>query len=211
MSVIPLVVGGETPTVVRDPDEFDRKGDAILISHMDDDQLGEASDTSNVSYDLRVGCEYKDHRDLGKFDLGDKEHIKLHPGVAVIIETEELVRLPRSRFACILPKVSLLQKGLSNTISKVDPGYNGHLLVTVFNLGKKTATLNRRERYCSLCVFDVRGQAQVYRKEGKRIEGRAKRRFWRSTRDVMEKNSAFFTALLILVNLIWMAIQLFGN
>jgi dCTP deaminase len=140
MSVIPLI---RQNTIVETEAAFHQAGGddggAMWIQNLDPLQLLAAA--SNVSYDLRVGGEYKDHREVGKKNLPTGSEISLLPGAAVIIETEEKVRLPRSMFGYIVPKVLLLQKGLSNTISKVDPGYDGHLLVTVFNLGKEIVPL----------------------------------------------------------------------
>ena len=144
MSVVPLIRG---KTVVESRGEFDAaggmKGYKILIKPLDEKQLLlNAKDESNLTYDLRVGDEYKDHRYKGKADVGE-EGIKLRPNSAVIIQTLEHVHLPKFRFGYIVPKVKLLQKGISNTSSKVDPGYDGRLLVTVFNLGSKTETLHK--------------------------------------------------------------------
>ncbi len=140
MSVIPLALG---QTVVTTKDEFDhsrgRHGTALLIEHFDESQL--LAGSPNLR---RIGSVYKDHRDGGRRDVADNGSITLLPGGAIIIETEEDLHVPQSMFGYIVPRVKWLQEGVSNTLSKVDPGYNGHLLVTLFNLGKKTATLSRR-------------------------------------------------------------------
>jgi len=153
MSVIPLILEGTNRNIVETEQEFHDcgglEGHAILIKNINKEQLLSVAD-SNVSYDLRVGREFRDHRDPSKRELKEKGTITLLPGAAVIIETEEYLHLPKSMFGLIVPKVTLLQRGLSNTSSKVDPGYNGHLLITTFNLGKKTVELNRKEPFCSL-------------------------------------------------------------
>jgi dCTP deaminase len=104
----------------------------------------------NASYDLRVGNKYKDHRNDTIQALNKGEYIELLLGNAVIIQTEEEVRLPRELFGQILPRVSLLELGIANTPSKIDPGYAGHLLITTFNHGKRTEKLRREQRFCSL-------------------------------------------------------------
>jgi dCTP deaminase len=201
MSVIPLVIEGENPTIVETPTAFNLEGSAILMRELDRDQLSSNAD-ANLSYDLRIGREYRDHRDLGKRELPEGGEIKMSPGSAVIIETEEFLQLPRSMFGQILPKVSLLQAGISNTSSKVDPGYSGHLLVTVFNLGKKTVTLQRRQRFCSLCLFQVGTGAQLYNKPSKRIEGAAGRAFGQRIGDWFERNLPRLTAVLIFTTIL---------
>src|SRR5690242_5213260 len=132
MAVIPLI---RDETVVSARDLFHRDREQVLILNLDESQLRpETKDESNVTYDLRVGDEYRDHRDTGKTDTGEHGRIVLFPSSAVIIQTLEHVHVPKFRFGYIVPKVSLLQQGISNTSSKVDPGYEGPLLVTVFNL-----------------------------------------------------------------------------
>ena len=91
------------------------------------------------------------------------------PGKALIIQTEEFIHLPRNMYATIAPKVTLLENGLSTTFSKVDPGYNGHLLITLFNLGKRTVTIDRGDRFCAMTVFEVRPGARLYQKGAKQI------------------------------------------
>jgi dCTP deaminase len=175
MSVIPLVRVGPHVTVVSTKEDFTRtgsfEGHALLIGNFDETQLQPNDRESHLSYDLRVGPEFKDHRDSRKQALPEGEEITLLPGVAVILQTEETVCLPRSMFAYIIPRVTVLQKGISNTVSKVDPGYNGPLVITVFNLGKKTIPLKRGDRICSLVVHKVLDGAGLYEKPAQLISG----------------------------------------
>jgi deoxycytidine triphosphate deaminase len=145
MTVIPFLIDCANRTIVETREEFESsgglEGDVILIKNLDRSQVETdkviEKQSSNASYDLRVGGEYRDHREMGKTDLLDDGILYLPPGAAVIIETYEEVQFPRSRFGHIVPKVKLLMEGISNTSSKVDPGFDGRLLITVFNLGTK--------------------------------------------------------------------------
>jgi len=197
MAVIPLIIEGEAKTVVETDTAFAAAGGldgrAILIHSIDKTQL--SGNEANVTYDLRVGQEYRDHRDPYKHTLSRDQGITLPPGAAVIIETEERLHLPRSMFGYIIPKVSLLQKGITNTSSKVDPGYDGHLLITVFNLGKKTVELQRFERFCALCLLQVGEGVNLYQKGSKRIEAIIERRFWPKLRDSFERNTALIVTI----------------
>ena len=145
MSVIPLIIEGENRTVVESRHEFEDAGglggEVVFIQPLAREQLL-IEDDANVSYDLRVGGMYRDHRNAGGTALEQSEKITLLPGAAVIVETEETVQLPSKMFGQIVPKVTLLHEGISNTTSKVDPGYNGNLLVTIFNLGKNVELQN---------------------------------------------------------------------
>jgi deoxycytidine triphosphate deaminase len=174
MSVIPFVMEGENKTITADRENFDAAGNLICILGLDESQVINPR-SSNASYDLRVGSEYRDHRDPGKTELSDGDHIVLQAGSAVIIETAEVLYFPKSCFGHIVPKVSLLQKGISNTSSKIDPGYVGSLLVTVFNLGKQRVTLEKGQKFCTLYVLEIKEGAVPYKKKPKRIIGEYKR------------------------------------
>jgi len=171
MSIIPLVIEGPNPTVVSEEAKFRYDGSAMLILNLDTGQL--QGKQCNASYDLRIGRAYKDHREQERWTLGEGRPITLLPGGAILIETEEEVWLPHGMFGYIVPRVSLLQGGVSNTLSKVDPGYHDHLVVTVFNLGKKEIPLKQGQPFCALVVHDVAPGVKPFTGSGKKIEGRA--------------------------------------
>ena len=140
-----------------------------------------------------MGGIFRDHRNTYGQVLADSEAIQLLPGTAVIVQTEESVEFPKHRFGQIFPKVTLLTKGIANTTSKVDPGFQGPLLVTVFNLGKQTVSLHRRERFCSLNVFDVSGAVWPYRKPPHGIAAGRSTGLWRIVHDWIDGNVAMVT------------------
>ena len=213
MSVIPLLKTGDHVTVVSSRDEFTRlggfEGQALLITNIDQEQLKADDKESHLSYDLRVGPEYKDHREDQKRTLPDGEEIELLPGVAVILQTEENVCLPRSMFAYIIPRVKVMQKGLSNIVSKVDPGYDGPLVITVFNLGRRTITLKRREPICSLVVHSVREGARLYEKPAQLILGAAKKGKVRRFLDQIQANAGLVSVLAALLSALATLLALF--
>jgi deoxycytidine triphosphate deaminase len=197
MSVVPLKLG---ESVVDTQDKFQKgggfEGKALLVFNLDSRQLSGSS--SNVSYDLRVGSEYRGHRDPEKTEIPEEGYIILRPGNAVLIQSEEVVFLPRNMFGYVVPKVTLLQKGISNTLSKVDPGYNGPLIVTLFNLGKTDQRLNRRDPFCALVLHTVSDGASLYNKAGKRITGNPREPWWPSLKDWLEANKTWLNLLVAL-------------
>jgi dCTP deaminase len=203
MSLIPLTEDSANPTVVDTTEAFHAAGDiegtAVLIRGLDHAQLTPAARNSNISYDLRVGAEYRDHREIGKRDLKDGEVLRILPGMAVIIETLEEVHLPRSIFGLVVPKVALAQEGLTTTASKVDPGYHGRLLITAFNLGKSKVTLSKGDVLCSICFVDVRPGGRVYEKPAKKLSGQATRGAWPSFRYRLEANSGAWLVILTII------------
>jgi dCTP deaminase len=111
--------------------------------------------------------------------------------------------MPKGMFGYIVPKVTLLQKGISNTLSKVDAGYNGPLLVTIFNLGKNREDLHLNEVFCSLVVHDVGAGARLYEKGAKRLIGpNRKRNLWQKIRNWLEANPATVHVILIIATIL---------
>ncbi|HEY3909634.1 MAG TPA: hypothetical protein VGM07_07065 [Stellaceae bacterium] len=167
MSLIALTTdpGSDSLSVVTSSSEFRKDGTAVLIQHGDTEQLKIDSEECNDGYDLRVGAAYRDHRNDDAQVLSQNDTIILLPGNAVIIQTQEWVEFPELRFGQIFPKVGLLQRGVTNTPSKVDPGFHGHLLVTVHNYGRRKVCLRRGQRFCSLHVFSVKGPIRPYKKD----------------------------------------------
>lgn len=200
MTVIPLLLAGPYKSVVATRDDFRRDGEAILIEELDRAQFEAAGPPetigSNVSYDFRVGAEYRDHRETGRIKLPEDGVITIAAKNAVVIETRERVHFPVSRFGVIVPKVGLLQQGLSNTTSKIDPGYNGRLLITVFNLGKKTIELRFNQPFCTLYVLEVGPGARLYQKPDKRIDDDTSRRWWVRKLDWLEGRILVLQAIL---------------
>lgn len=195
MSVIPLILD---ETVVDDQNDFNPEGRAVLIQNIQVQQLG-AGETSNVSYDLRVGAQCRNLRDRDPKQLGFEGTIILKPRSAVIIQTEENVHLPRGIFGIIAPKVSLLQQGLSTTFSKVDPGYNGHLLITLFNLGPIARTLNKGDGFCAFTALTVEEGARLYNQEGKQLEARNDISRWERLRESLDVNHVSVILILAVV------------
>src|ERR1051326_1589055 len=164
MAVIPLLSKGKLITVATTPEQYENlgglQGGAVLIREFDARQF-DTSDPANqnsyVTYDLRVGPRIRYHSQEQPQDLLEigKSSFLLRAKEAVIIQTEEYVHFPRSIFGHIVPKVSLLHKGISNTSSKVDPGYEGPLYITVFNLGKEAVELYRGDPFCCLYLLSL--------------------------------------------------------
>jgi deoxycytidine triphosphate deaminase len=128
LAVVPFRIGGENPTVVTSQADRALNSTAVLITGF---SLENQRESGNASYDLRVGDSFKDYAKQVVRELAADQMISVRPGRAIIVETRESVSLPRSRFAYILPKATLQQKGLSNVVTKVDPGYSGKAICNV--------------------------------------------------------------------------------
>ena len=177
-------------SVVTSNRDFKAGGTAILIRDGDPEQLKADATECNSGYDLCVGRVFRDHRNEYGQELGEEDKIALLPGNAVIIQTQEWIEFPERRFGQIFPKVSLLQKGIANTPSKVDPGFRGNLLITVFNYGKRKEFLCRGQRFCSLHVFNVEGPVRPYEKPPPTIGARRSAGWQQKFGDWIDRNGA---------------------
>jgi hypothetical protein len=121
-------------------------------------------------------------------------------------------------FGYIVPRVKWLQQGVSNTLSKVDSGYNGRLLVTLFNLGQNTVPIDRKEGFCSLVVHDVGEGVRLYEGTPKTIAGRDPKESkwtrirarirdqvkvkWQTAQDALDASRIFVEIVLILATVL---------
>ncbi len=206
MSVVPWIFDGPDRTIVGNVQDFSLDGPSILVLGLDKAQFVDSAD-ANVSYDLQVGGQYRDHRNDGGTGLEDGDELVLYPSGAVIVQTEEHFHMPTCRFGHIVPKVRLLQQGISNTSSKVDPGYDGRLLVTVFNLGKRTVRLRRGQAFCALYILDIMAGAQPYGKPSQQIESAPRTRRLQRVRDLIDSNP---TAVGLIYGVGWIIALLVG-
>jgi len=154
MSVIPLTTDGADITVVQRQQDFDIEGEAVLIMELDVAQLREER-ASNVSYDLRIGKKYRDHREGETREIPEEGTITLYPGSALIIQTEEYVHLPRRLFGTIAPKVKLLEQRPVDHILEGRSRILWSPLITLFNLGQTVRKLRPGDKFCALTLFRV--------------------------------------------------------
>jgi dCTP deaminase len=210
MSVVALTTQGDNPSVVTTDGNFLRSnGRAVLIKGLDTTQLPPPPGDCNLSYDLRVGRRFRDHRDKEPRTLQEGGCLKIPPQTALIVRTEEEVQFPPSFFGVILPKVGLLQRGIANTPTKIDPGYKGHLLVTIFNHGKKTETLDHGEQFCAMFVMRTDGDVVPYDKQGKDFEVPASQRLWKVVRGFLDRNNRVIQTTHMIITIILMITTIF--
>jgi deoxycytidine triphosphate deaminase len=207
MSVVPWVL---RESIVETQPDFQAaggvNGKAALVTNLQVAQLN-SSKTSNVSYDLRVGPKYRPYTDPKEADLSEGQHIRLRPGDAVLIQTEESVHLPKYLFGYVVPKVGLLQKGITNTLSKVDPGYHGPLIVTLFNLGTTDQKVAHGDPFCALILHRVDEGSRPYEDSSKQIVGTPPReRWWRRCGRKLLENKTWLPSTVISVAALIVAI-----
>lgn len=117
------------------------------------------------SFDLKVGAIYIP--DVGPDDPGGvtkplTSH-SLKPGHTAVVESAEVLDLPKDVAAFGFPPSRLSVRGLLMTNpGHVDPGYNGKLRFTVINMGKNDLPLDGKQAIVTLLFFRIESVARGY-------------------------------------------------
>jgi dCTP deaminase len=104
-----------------------------------------------AAYTLRVGAEVyispsstADARSASTRKLQPRETFIIPPGQFAFLLTEERVKVPNHAIGLISMKAKIKFRGLVNISGfHVDPGYDGHLVFSVFNAGPSSVHLSR--------------------------------------------------------------------
>ncbi|GAA3984685.1 hypothetical protein GCM10022246_40510 [Pedobacter ginsengiterrae] len=115
----------------------------------------------NGAYELSLGKEvYLTDSKTGKVETLDENsnrQVDLNPGQFALLLTKEKVSIPKDRIAFISIKAGEKLKGLVNVSGfHVDPGFNDHLLFSVYNAGPSTIVLNTGEPYFPIWFAEMK-------------------------------------------------------
>lgn len=115
----------------------------------------------NGAYELSLGKEvYLTDSKTGKVETLDENsnrQVDLNPGQFALLLTKEKVSIPKDKIAFISIKAGEKLKGLVNVSGfHVDPGFNDHLLFSVYNAGPSTIVLNTGEPYFPIWFAEMK-------------------------------------------------------
>ncbi|MES2458193.1 MAG: deoxycytidine triphosphate deaminase [Bacteroidota bacterium] len=120
----------------------------------------DARRVKNGAYELSLGKEvYLTDSKTGKVETLDKDdrQIDINPGQFALLLTKEKVSIPKDKIAFISIKAGEKLKGLINVSGfHVDPGFNDHLLFSVYNAGPSTIVLNFGEPYFPIWFAEMK-------------------------------------------------------
>ena len=119
------------------------------------------SRVKNGAYELALGNEvYLTDSKTGKVEIlnaNSNRQVDLNPGQFALLLTLEKVHIPPDKIAFISIKASEKLKGLVNVSGfHVDPGFNDHLLFSVYNAGPSTIVLNFNEPYFPIWFAEMK-------------------------------------------------------
>lgn len=106
-----------------------------------------------VSVDLTIGALYQQSGDPDWLHI--TETLTVHPGTCLVIQTSEVVKMPNNAFGLLASKGTMGAKGLVTANTKLDPLFDGHLNIPVFNVSGRKIELKRGQSFCSLSFWET--------------------------------------------------------
>lgn len=189
-------------------DETQLSEDKILLI-----QNGSEDCFTPMGYDLRVGGFYKTF--IAKpnlVTLDENKIVEIKPGDIALIGTLENIKMPKNGLisALILSRVSQVSKGLSNISTKVDPGWEGELLIPVQNFSRDTIRLNYKDKLCTIIFFRNESSATPYN------SGSSREKFFRllaqTRRDSLNKEIILaLVSIVVIGTAVGVGYYFFGN
>jgi deoxycytidine triphosphate deaminase len=104
-----------------------------------------------------------------EIDLDKGEILKMQHGDFVHVFTAERIKMPKNWFGMIYAKVSLAYRGLTHLGTKIDPGFDGKLLLTFRNDGNNVIELKKGDRVCNVAFFEIPEPERGYEPQALKI------------------------------------------
>ncbi|MCF7970103.1 MAG: hypothetical protein K9L22_02925 [Methylococcaceae bacterium] len=104
-----------------------------------------------VSVDLSVGNLYQKSGDVNWRTITDS--ITINPSTCILIQTNEVLKMPNNVFGLLCTKGSIGAKGIIIANTKLDPLFDGNLNIPVYNVGNKKVTLQKGSKFCSISFW----------------------------------------------------------
>ena len=120
----------------------------------------------NGAYELSLGSEvYLTDSKTGKVEILNDDNnrgIDINPGQFALLLTKEKVNIPKNKIGFISIKAGEKLKGLVNVSGfHVDPGFNDHLVFSVYNAGPSTIVLNFSEPYFPIWFAEMKTELEA--------------------------------------------------
>jgi deoxycytidine triphosphate deaminase len=109
---------------------------------------GGPEDKEQVVVDLHVEQVYHEAGDSTMQALS--KSIVLHPNECIVLKTKEELEIPGDIFGFLCSRGSLSSRGLLVANTKVDPCFNGALMIPVFNASSYDIEIQKNDAFCSI-------------------------------------------------------------
>lgn len=122
--------------------------------------------TSGASYDLRLGEEVFVTPETEPKQLSKNQTLNIEPGQFAALTTEEYIKMPNDLIGFITIRFRYKSKGLVNISGfHVDPGWEGKLIFSVYNVGPSTISLRQGEKVFSIFFATIHPETSYKRGE----------------------------------------------
>jgi deoxycytidine triphosphate deaminase len=138
--------------IVSDKDFSENSAIEKIISPFNPENL------TPVGVDLTIGGKCYNVTIGKEYDLEDGEILELFHGDFARVFTYENLTVPSDWFGMVYGKVSLAGKGLTHLGTKIDPGFEGKLLLTFQYLGNEPLRFKRGDPICNVAFFRIDAQ-----------------------------------------------------
>jgi deoxycytidine triphosphate deaminase len=101
---------------------------------------------------ILIPCAYTRVQQVG-IDLTLVEEVELRNGASLNVLLNETVKLPKDIFATFTHRSTFNRKGIFITGSIYDPGYEGQVGCTIYNLSGSDITITENERIGQMVFF----------------------------------------------------------
>lgn len=143
-----LLADHEIKALLDDPQS------GLSISDFDDKRL------KGASYDLLVGDRVLISGQYREIELQKAKAAQLHPGDFAVVVTHDRFKVPQNMVLNIGPKTYLTKKGIVLQAGmQVDPGFEGHLVLGLYNSSPRPAIIEHLGDLCSVQFFKLREPA----------------------------------------------------
>jgi len=110
------------------------------------------------SLDLTIGAIFIPGSEKGKLGSAEnpRENVSLQQGATAIVRTCETLNVPDNFGGIAFPPARLSLKGLLTTNpGHLDPGYSGHLHLTLINMGEQPISLSKGDRVVRVLFYEM--------------------------------------------------------
>lgn len=117
-------------------------------------------DDSKVALDLAVGEAWYDAR-RETFIAIPSDGLKIAARSAVVVETGQKITVPFNMFGIVTGKGKYIFQSVIISPGKIDPGFNDHLRIGVYNASDRSLLLKSGDLFCSCCFLSLESWAEL--------------------------------------------------
>lgn len=122
---------------------------------------GKEENVEGIKYDFRLGqrilkARYNNPIDIDKLPEEEKKNLVVEPGEVVFVLTEEKLKLPVNIIAHLIHKRKISHEGILTLGGFcIDPLYEGHLLIGLYNLSSENFPLRPGKKLIAAIFYEL--------------------------------------------------------